>query len=568
MPFVLKVQQRDRARRFILDVGTHTIGSSSECSVCVSHPTVSRRHARLTVTENGVSLSDLGSSNGTWIDGKRINNDQPLNPATVFSLGSVDACLEEIEADEVEIAVSLPTSAAVSIQPSFENAGGDPVSTVGPAALQQFSLVELPSLVGRLVARESPVEIAQAFGEALWRTMPCRSVEILRLDGSEDAVLFCAVRSATTKGSAVSAASGSTIEVRVSFVAPAHARIYEPLLRIAAGLISLAEIDRFPSRRQSDPASEGPRPPDPPSVVAEVRDLYAQAARIARGPVSVLIRGESGTGKELLAQFIHDASQRGAEPLVILNCAALPRDLLESELFGVEPGVATGVDARAGKFEAAHGGTLFLDEIGDMAAETQARILRVLQEKEVFRIGGQNARPADVRVISATNRNLEGMIRDGSFRSDLYHRIADWEVELPPLRRRRGDIANLAAHFLAHACEERGVNVAGISRAAVEALESFSWPGNVRQLEREMGRTALFLEDNDVLDSSLLQPAIVQSRGTASVDALKVVLDQAERMHIERVLSECDGVVAAAADRLELGLSTLYRRMKALGIGE
>ena len=312
---------------------------------------------------------------------------------------------------------------------------------------------------------------------------------------------------------------------------------------------------------------EPPRPPDPPTLVSAMREIYDQAARIAPSRVSVLIRGDSGTGKELLARYLHAASDRADEPLVTLNCAALPRDLLESELFGVERGVATGVDARAGKFESAHGGTLFLDEIGDMAPETQARILRVLAEGEVYRIGGHQAHPADVRVISATNRDLTAMLDDGGFRVDLYHRIADWVVHLPTLRERRADIPNLAAHFLGRACAERGIRAAGISRTALAALKTHDWPGNVRQLEKEMSRAALFLEDGELLESSRLQAEIIADAeiGLAD-DDLKTVLEQVEKAHIEHVLAECAGDVTVAAERMGIGVSTLYRRMKHLEI--
>jgi transcriptional regulator with PAS, ATPase and Fis domain len=268
----------------------------------------------------------------------------------------------------------------------------------------------------------------------------------------------------------------------------------------------------------------------------------------------------------LLARYLHAASDRADRPLVTLNCAALPRDLLESELFGVERGVATGVDARAGKFESAHGSTLFLDEIGDMAPETQARILRVLAEGEVYRIGGHEARPADVRVISATNRDLPAMLDSGAFRTDLYHRIADWVVEVPPLRERGADIPNLAAHFLGRACAARGVRAAGISRAALAALAAYDWPGNIRQLEKEMGRAALFLDDGELLETSQLQEEIVSGAPAGDGDDLKGALERAERSHVERVLAACGGDVPAAAERLGVGVSTLYRRMKALSI--
>ncbi len=566
MPFQLHVRVGDRVQRFTLEPGDTVVGSSGECSICVPNPTVSRRHARLSVTTDGVSITDLGSSNGTRVDKKPIDAECSISPGKRLLLGSVEVWLEEVDHEDVEIAVNLPPATAPDTRPSLNDVSHSPVSTVGPAALQEFSLGELPGLVDRLTAREGPIEMAQSVGESMWRTMPCRMVEILRQGNGDAAVLFRANRGGGNDEGSVREVAGRDIEVRVTFLSPALANIYRPLVRVTAGLISVAGIDRFASESASPNPSTTPRPPDPPSVVAEVRDLYAQAARVARGRVSVLICGESGTGKELFARYIHAASERAAAPLVTLNCAALPRDLLESELFGVERGVATGVDARAGKFEAAHGGTLFLDEIGDMAPETQARILRVLQEGEVFRIGGHDARPADVRVISATNRDLNAMLDDGRFRSDLYHRIADWVVELPPLRRRCADVANLAAHFLARSCAERGVNAAGISRAAVKALESFDWPGNVRQLEKEMGRAALFLEDGDVLASSQLQPAIAEARDSGAGDSLKEVVEAAERAHIERILGECGGVVTTAAERLEIGSSTLYRRLKELGI--
>ncbi|MCB1056284.1 MAG: sigma 54-interacting transcriptional regulator, partial [Acidobacteria bacterium] len=253
---------------------------------------------------------------------------------------------------------------------------------------------------------------------------------------------------------------------------------------------------------------------------------------------------------------------------VALNCAALPDDLLEAELFGVERGVATGVEARAGKLEQAHGGTLFLDEIGDMAPATQAKILRALQEGEVYRLGGREPRPARVRVISATHRDLEAMLAAGDFRADLYHRIAGWEVTLPPLRRRRADIGNLAAFFLEREAAALGVRPAGISRAAVVALEAFPWAGNIRQLQTEIARAVLFLGDGDLLDTALLSPAVRASRpGEGSTTGLKATLEAVERDEIELALRAARGSVLQAAERLGLPQSTLYRRIKALGLG-
>jgi DNA-binding NtrC family response regulator len=443
----------------------------------------------------------------------------------------------------------------------------DSVSTVGPAALESFALQQLPDIAEMVARGDTRSDVAQAVGVALLRSLPCHGVEVASPGGSgEDAVLFSGQRRAAGEAIVVSDDAGDGHELQVRFISKTFATAYRPLVQTAAALIRAAGRTTGARHTPRPLHHEPPEPPRPPSVVAQVCDIYAQAAKVATSRVSVLIQGESGTGKELLARYIHTASDRAAASLVTLNCAALPRDLLESELFGVERGVATGVEARIGKFEAAHGGTLLLDEIGDMAPETQAKILRVLQEHEVYRVGGHTPRPADVRILAATNRDIEAMLEDGGFRSDLYHRIADWVVHLPPLRARRADIPNLAAHFLAEAGAERGVHLAGISRSAVDALVAYDWPGNVRQLEREIARAALFLEDGELLDTSRLQERIVAVGSGGDGDTLKEVLERAERDHIVRILAACNGAVAAAAERLQVGVSTLYRRMKTLGI--
>jgi transcriptional regulator with PAS, ATPase and Fis domain len=305
--------------------------------------------------------------------------------------------------------------------------------------------------------------------------------------------------------------------------------------------------------------------PSPTTIDPRMVKIYADAARVAQGEVSVLVLGESGTGKELLARYVHAASPRRHGPFVAVNCAALPRDLLEAELFGIERGAATGVSARPGKFEQAHGGTLFLDEIGDMAPETQAKILRVLQEGEVFRVGGREPRGADGRLISATNRPLDELLAGGHFRGDLYHRIADWRAELPPLRERRADIPNLAAHFLERESVRLGRPARGISRAALDTLLACPWPGNVRQLEREMARAALFLDGGDLLETRHLQVTGPPPEPAVATD-LRSLLETVERREIERVLAACGGDTADAAKRLGLARSTLYRRLRDLGV--
>ncbi|MCP4658331.1 MAG: sigma 54-dependent Fis family transcriptional regulator [bacterium] len=567
MAYRLVIRIGDRSKRFPLEPGENLVGSCTECAVRISHPTVSRRHAAITVSDQSVSLTDLGSRNGTRVGGRAVTDSVTVAAGAGVRIGSVEGRLEEVGVGDVEVGISLP---APELEPSRVPRGADSfVSTVTPAALEVFAVERFPELAEGLARGDSRTEIAQAAAAALRHAMPCRRVEVVRDRGDAEELLFASVRtggSGTPGREIVAADAGDGWILRVDFLSPAFARSYAPLVRGVAALVRAAGPRAGVKLPRGTAAPDLPEPPRPPSLVRRMLEIYSLAGRIAGGRVSVLIKGESGTGKELLARYVHAASERAGAELVTLNCAALPRDLLESELFGVERGVATGVEARAGKFESAHGSTLFLDEIGDMAAETQAKILRVLQEGEVHRIGGSRARPADVRVLSATNRELDAMLEDGRFRRDLYHRIADWVVEVPPLRQRRADIPNLAAHFLAEACDERGLRVAGISRDAVAALVSYAWPGNIRELQKEMRRVALFLDDEELLDTARLQAKITRARTAGSGDALKDVLERAEREHIVRVLDECGGVVTEAAERLAMGLSTLYRRMKALGI--
>src|SRR6185436_9147189 len=215
---------------------------------------------------------------------------------------------------------------------------------------------------------------------------------------------------------------------------------------------------------------------------ASMRRALDMVERVAPRGVSVLLRGESGTGKDLVAKLLHLLSGRSG-PLVALNCAALPESLLESELFGIEGGVATGVQARPGKFELADHGTLFLDEIGDMQTSLQVRLLRVLQEREVTRIGGRRPIPVDVRLVAATHQDLEALVREGRFREDLYYRLKGVEIELPPLRERRQEIPHLVRTFTEEFCRREGIPVPQFRSEALALLLAHDFPGNVRELQ-------------------------------------------------------------------------------------
>lgn len=257
----------------------------------------------------------------------------------------------------------------------------------------------------------------------------------------------------------------------------------------------------------------------------EMRDVYEQVAQVAHTNTTVLIRGESGTGKELVAHAIHYNSPRAAKPFVKVNCAALPESLIETELFGHEKGAFTGAIARKrGRFELAEGGTLFLDEIGDLSPAMQVKLLRVLQEREFERVGGTETIKVNVRLIAATNVELEQAVQDGRFRSDLYYRLNVFSIYMPPLRERKTDILLLADHFLEKYSRQSGKSIKRISTPAIDMLMSYHWPGNVRELENVIERATLVCDGN-VIHGFHMPPTLQTAEGSGTVT--KVSLDQA-----------------------------------------
>jgi DNA-binding NtrC family response regulator len=285
----------------------------------------------------------------------------------------------------------------------------------------------------------------------------------------------------------------------------------------------------------------------------------------------VLITGENGTGKELVARAIHQHSKRADKPFIKLNCAAIPAELIESELFGHEKGAFTGAtQQRRGKFELADGGTLFLDEVGDMNPSAQAKVLRVLQEGELERVGGADTIKVDVRVVAATNKKLEEEIAAGNFREDLYYRLNVVPIELPPLRARKEDIAELVKHFTKLACDANDARPKTITSKAVSLLMQHDGPGNVRELKNSIERLVILTGDAEVIEEADIQdalPTVKAVRGSYKRGvALKELVAAAEREIIIEALDANEGHVSNTAKELHLERSHLYKKMKALGI--
>jgi two-component system, NtrC family, nitrogen regulation response regulator NtrX len=300
--------------------------------------------------------------------------------------------------------------------------------------------------------------------------------------------------------------------------------------------------------------------------------VMAQVERVAPSETRVCILGETGTGKELVARTLHEKSNRRTGPFVTLNCAAVPAELIESELFGHEKGAFTGAAARhAGKFEQADRGTLFLDEIGDMPLPMQAKLLRVLEEGEIERVGGEAPVPVDVRIVVATHRDLDQLVREGRFRQDLYHRIYVFPLRLPPLRERPEDVAVLAAHFAGQLARQNGWKEKRFSPEALAALERYSWPGNVRELRNVVERLLLLSSDETIEPDAV--PLALPPATTAAAPELSpgsgTLTDRLEAFERETLLAELkrhNFQMAATARALGLERSHLYKKCQQLGI--
>ncbi len=293
------------------------------------------------------------------------------------------------------------------------------------------------------------------------------------------------------------------------------------------------------------------------------------AQTVARVDSTVLLRGESGVGKELLARFIHVQSPRAEGPFVALNCGALPEELLESELFGHVRGAFTGADvAKPGLFESAEGGTVFLDEVGEMSLTTQVKLLRVLQERKKRTVGAAREQAIDVRVLAATNRSLEDMVKDGSFRKDLYYRLNVVAIEIPPLRDRREDILPLARAFLSQACRSYGLSGRTLSAEAVDALTAYHWPGNVRELQNAIERAVVLSGDGTKVQKADLPPDLRGDSGGAGKVIFGEVVPMAdiERRYVLEVLERFDGNRTQTARALGIGANTLWRKLKSWGV--
>ncbi len=560
------------------------VGRAPGCDIVIDEPSVSARHFAVRRAGRGVVVRDLGSTNGSWVDGERaaqfrVERDGRFVAGRVLLAVREGISLESGPSDGVAGAVRT----AVSLTGTGDPRGTTPV-VPGPTGVEELAaifaarapceqvrerllawLCHLGSAAGATVAARSNGHwsVQETWGVALPR------VDDDVLKRGED--VLC--RAGPADGPATLVLAVGDVRVLAgpwSGPAPDDGR-----LRLAGAMIArLSAAPDVPAARASDPDADAAASGDPVflTVSDSCRSALRELDRLARTTLPVLLVGESGTGKELLARRLHARSPRGSGPFVALNCAALPTELLESELFGIERAVATGVAARAGRFVLASGGTLFLDEIGDLPESLQPKLLRALESGEVTPLGASAPVRVDVRLVAATHRDLHAQAAAGAgFRRDLLFRVAGAVLAIPALRERPEDVLPLARWFAREAARASGQHFAGLDLEAARLLAGYPWPGNVRELRHVMLR-AIALADGPVLTPDLLPPEIHghgdRERGDlmlAGHEEWRVARERFERFYFARLVERCANLTEAARVA-GLARSHLYRKLEELGL--
>ncbi|MCM2257043.1 MAG: sigma 54-interacting transcriptional regulator [Vicinamibacteria bacterium] len=517
------------------------LGADDSNEVQVPVPGVSRRHAVLEPFPGGVRIKDLGSKNGLIQGGERVAT-VILRPGERVFLGRAEVLLEEVESADSVISVALPRRRAVAEPRDSTTSDGEIANTLdgAPVALLQLvreiaanrathdrgldssileraaqalgarhlffvSRLEGRAKTGRVLGLPAPARLLDLAGDAV-RGMEDESTRRLELPGPASLFVRTARRSSGDLGVAVVLEGPAT-----EFDAWQEEFLDFLLLTVAR---SGARTEGTAVTASSDPLVY-------PAAFVRANSpamtrLFTSLRATVRSDLDVLLLGETGTGKEFLAEIVHASGPSASGPFVPINCAAIPSELLEAELFGVKARVATGVDPRQGLLVRAQGGCVFLDEIGDMPPSLQAKLLRALEEREVWPVGGHQPEQIHVRVISSTNRNLPELVRQGQFRPDLYYRLRGLEFEIPPLHERREDIPELAGSFAARAAQAYHKDVAGISSKALDMLMAHDWPGNIRELKTTVERAVLLCPSGGVVGSAEFESSLrVPNRGGA-----------------------------------------------------
>ncbi|MBK8257052.1 MAG: sigma 54-interacting transcriptional regulator [Polyangiaceae bacterium] len=581
-PFLL-VYQKDRVDTVhIPPAGGIVVGREPPSDLVIADSSLSRTHARFRLEDGQIFVEDLGSTNGTRLGGRRVEQ-EVIKPGQVVTLGAVTIGVHILPAPQVAFAdLGDHDSLRERLQTEMERSRffGRPLSLL--------TIRSREGLSGH-VLRWSPRvrEVLRPVDTAALYSADTLQVLLPEM-GSEQAVSLVEKMVARIDGEPLLGAGIACFPGVQSPDELIEESRKAALLADDATPVRVAFLESSRELPPSDLEADG-------QVVAkspQLRAVLELCRRASRAVVPVLLQGETGTGKEVLARFIHESGPRASQPMICVNCGALPVQLIESALFGHERGAFTGaVQQQKGVFEAADGGTVFLDEVGELPPSAQAALLRVLESKRISRVGSTKEIEVDARIIAATHRDLESMVAAGTFRQDLYYRLCVMNLEIPPLRERKEDIPLLASRFVQAAARANGSRVRALRPEVVAALENHSWPGNVRELRNALERAVVIAEGETITLNDLSErlrggtstlrlttvppPAPVPETKPPSAPAfpvenwtggLREQLDKFEQMLLLNALRSANGSQAEAAKILDIPLRTLQHRLKAHGI--
>jgi len=586
-------------QRFELHEGaTYRLGSRSSADIVIPQRDVSRNHALLRVDKHALHITDLKSKNGTFVNGQRVGAAE-FFPGDRLQISSAELTVLEVSSGTFALAEEIRPAGQAERESSdesqtvqFQKASGPEdlamliedladyvqrreLSTLLHGVVTRFGLKSIMLFfrdpAGRLALVSSSGELPDAgtFHEAFKEAL------LLLTQPGDDAAGRI---DRLNLGDAVFLVAGLRQGYCVALGCDDHIPAANDLRAIVATFRVVTAVHEGGAVRAPGAIRVRGAERDPlGTILGDSKAIDAcrkLASEFAKQDEPVLITGESGTGKELFARAIHELSRRSGGPFVPVNCAAIPADLTEAELFGVAPGAATGVSERPGRFHAARGGTLFLDEIGELPDALQAKLLRVLEFGEVYRVGDDRPTTYDVRIISATNRRIEEAVQRGEFRADLFYRLHVLHLHVPPLRERRNDIPILVNAFLEETARQMDKRVAGITVRALDVLKGWSWPGNVRELRSEIIRMVALVTSGAVIDLDQISPDFAENGGGAGDGDLERLLglplsearDELERRLILRALEECGGNQSRAAGRLGISRAGLFKKMRRLDL--
>ena len=564
--------------RFPLGAGETHIGRSSQSTILLDEPGVAPDHCIVRAVANRYRLADRHTAMGTFVNGQRIS-EHMLEQGDQVSIGeTVLLYREEAEGQsKTSSGMSAPQTLlqTCALQFLFRALANSESPTV--RALVESQMLRLigdliPITGGAVLLGSDPVELhaANELRDLVFQPVSAL-VQRVCLEGPvvDPAIGYVAVP-LYVRGS-IAGLIAAHFPQAESTRLEEHADTLAAIATLGAmALEAVRDVERLTTEKallQERLDSAGPHS-GMVGTSAALQKVMLLVGRVAASDASVLLLGESGTGKELVAHAVHRSSARAARPFVAINCAALTETLLESELFGHEKGAFTGAVAQTkGKLETADGGTVFLDEIGELAAPLQAKLLRVLQQREFERVGGTRTMKLDLRLIAATNRDLAAEVRRGAFREDLYHRLNVVALHLPPLRERTDDIPALAEHFLKQASARCARRVRGISPEALAHLMAYPWPGNVRELENAIER-AVVLGQSEMLLPEDLPETVLDAPTPQEPGALQASVTDVKRQLILRAWQEGGGDYKLAAAKLNIHPNSLIRLIRTLGLRE